>query len=114
MQRAVIREKYQQPIKVREIHVNAERPSPGSVANFDLLIPAHIVGSSLNILALSRIRLKSGLEDRWDYETKRTCTVRFRDSFLRVPLMYQHCCQDKLGSFKKQLTQPTPNFLPLA
>ena len=66
MQRAVIREKYQQPIKVREIHVNAERPSPGSVANFDLLIPAHIVGSSLNILALSRILL-SASEDRWDF-----------------------------------------------
>ena len=38
----------------------------GSVADFVPVILAYIVGSSLNILALSRIRLKSGLEDRWD------------------------------------------------
>ena len=69
MQRAQwFREKCQQPIKVREIHVNAERPNPGSVANFDLVTPAYIVGSSLNILTLSRILLKSASENRWDFQ----------------------------------------------
>ena len=36
----------------------------GSVADFAPMIAAYVAGSCLNILALSRVRLKSEMEDR--------------------------------------------------
>ena len=44
----------------------------GSLSNFMSVLLTYIVRSSLNILALSCIRLKSGLEDRWDFEQAAT------------------------------------------